>query len=51
VLAQPEVEALIAAAVAQARAPFAPRGRGKLVIRSVSKKQRARRSPSRKEAS
>jgi hypothetical protein len=43
VLAQPEVEALIEAAVARARVPFAPRGRGKLVIRSVSKKQRPRR--------
>jgi len=42
VLARPEVEALIAAAVARAPVPFA-RGRGALVIRSVSKKQRARR--------
>ena len=46
VLARPEVEALIEAAVAQARVPFAPQGRGKLVIRSVSMKQRARRKSS-----
>jgi hypothetical protein len=44
VLARPEVEALIAAAVAQAGAPFRPRGRGTLIIRSVSKKQKARRT-------
>ena len=42
-LEQPEVEALIAAAVAQNRAPFAKSGRGKLYIRSVSKKQKPRR--------
>jgi hypothetical protein len=44
VLSQPEVEALIAAAVAQNRAPFAARGRGELVIRSISAKQRPRRA-------
>jgi Domain of unknown function (DU1801) len=43
VLDRPEVEALIAAAVQQAKAPFAGRGRGRLLIRSVSKKQRPRR--------
>jgi hypothetical protein len=43
VLARPEVEALIAAAVAQATAPMATSGRGKLIIRSVSAKQRPRR--------
>jgi hypothetical protein len=42
-LARPEVEALLAAAAAQARTPFAPKGRGKLIIRSVSAKQRPRR--------
>jgi len=42
-LERPEVEALIAAAVAQNRAPFAKSGRGKLLIRSVSKKQKPRR--------
>lgn len=43
VLDRPEVEALIAAAVKQARMPFAKSGRGRLIVRSVSKKQRARR--------
>jgi hypothetical protein len=43
VLDRPEVEALIAAAIAQARVPFAKTGRGRLIVRSVSKKQRARR--------
>jgi hypothetical protein len=42
-LACPEVEALIAAAVAQARTPFRAGARGKLIIRSVSTKQRPRR--------
>ncbi|HEV2827285.1 MAG TPA: hypothetical protein VGW76_06735 [Pyrinomonadaceae bacterium] len=45
VLARPEVEALIAAAVAQSKAPVPARGRGKLIIRSVSAKQRPRRKP------
>jgi hypothetical protein len=43
VLARPEVEALIAAAVAQSKAAMPARGRGKLIIRSVSAKQRPRR--------
>ena len=43
VLDRPEVRALVAAAVAQARVPFRERGRGALIIRSVSKKQRPRR--------
>jgi len=42
-LARPEVEALIAAAVAQAKTPLRATGRGELIIRSVSKKQRPRR--------
>ena len=41
-LERPEVEALIAAAVAQNRVPFEKSGRGKLLIRSVSKKQKSR---------
>src|ERR1700722_12098786 len=45
-LAQPEVEELIAAAVAQAEKPLPGSGRGKLVIRSISKKQRPRRKAS-----
>jgi hypothetical protein len=47
VLDRPEVEALLAAAVADAKTPFASGGRGKLVIRSVSTKQRARRKTAR----
>lgn len=44
ILKRPELEALLTAAAAQARVPFAPSGRGKLVIRSVSAKQRPRRN-------
>jgi Domain of unknown function (DU1801) len=44
VLAQPDVAALIDQAVEQARAPFAPRGPRKLIIRSISAKQRPRRA-------
>ena len=43
VLERPEVEALFAAAVAAAKMPFPASGRGKLLVRSVSKKQRPRR--------
>ena len=46
VLARPEVEALVAAAIAQAKTPLPATGRGKLVIRSVSAKQRPRRKSS-----
>ena len=42
-LERPEVKALVAAAIAQARAPLPVAGRGKLIIRSVSAKQRPRR--------
>ena len=42
-LARPEVEELIAAAVAQSNAPLPPGGKGKLIIRSISEKQRPRR--------
>ena len=45
-LARPEVEALIAAAVAQMRVPLPAKGRGKLFIRSVSAKQRPRKRDS-----
>lgn len=45
VLGRPAVEELVAAAVAEARAPFPTTGRGTLVIRSVSAKQRPRRKP------
>ena len=43
VLVRPEVEELIAAAIAQSKAPLPPKGRGTLIIRSVSAKQRSRR--------
>jgi Domain of unknown function (DU1801) len=42
-LANPEVQDLIAAAVAQGKNPLAKSGKGKLIIRSISKKQRPRR--------
>jgi hypothetical protein len=42
-LSKPEVEALIYAAIAQGKAPLPATGRGTLVIRSVSAKQRPRR--------
>jgi hypothetical protein len=42
-LGRPEVEALIAAAVAQAKTPLPASGGGKLIIRSISAKQRPRR--------
>jgi hypothetical protein len=41
-LRKPEVEELLAAAEAQSDPPFAKLGRGKLIIRSISKKQRPR---------
>lgn len=46
VLERPEVEELIAAAITQAERPLLGSGRGKLVIRSISKKQRPRRKAS-----
>ena len=42
-LALPDVEALIDAAIAQAKTPFTPKGKGKLIIRSISAKQKPRR--------
>jgi hypothetical protein len=42
-LARPDVEKVIAAAVAQAKSPLPATGKGKLIIRSISKKQRPRR--------
>jgi hypothetical protein len=47
-LAQPAVAKLIAAAVAQSTVALPARGRGRLIIRSVSAKQRPRRKPSRR---
>jgi hypothetical protein len=43
VISRAEVEALVAAAIGKARAPLPTTGRGKLIIRSVSAKQRPRR--------
>jgi hypothetical protein len=42
-LGRPEVEELIAAAAAQGETPLPATGKGKLIIRSVSEKQRPRR--------
>ena len=44
-LAHPEVKALIAAAIAQARTPLPASGHGKLIIRSIAAKQKPRRKP------
>lgn len=44
-LARPEVEAVIAAAVAQGETPLAAGGCGKLIIRSIAAKQRPRQLP------
>src|ERR1043166_1941330 len=44
VIARPDVEALIAAALRQAKVTMPRKGRGKLIIRSVSRKQRPRRT-------
>ncbi len=43
VLKRPEVSALLSAAIARARTPLASSGRGSLIIKSVSAKQRPRR--------
>jgi hypothetical protein len=45
VLEQPEVHALLRVAAERACAPLPRTGRGKLIIRSVSTKQRPRRKP------
>lgn len=44
-LAHPDVEALIAAAIDQARVPLATKERGKLVVRTFAGKRRPRRRP------
>jgi hypothetical protein len=44
-LAKPPVEALLRAAVAQAKTPLPPSGRGRLIIKTISAKQRPRRLP------
>ena len=45
VLARKDVAALVAAAIARAKTPLRASGRGRLIIRSVSAKQRPRRKP------
>ena len=45
VLGRPAVEALMAAAIRRSRTPLPATGRGRLIIRSVSAKQRPRRRP------
>ena len=45
VLARPEVKAVVAAAAALVKTPVRASGRGRLIIRSVSVKQRPRRRP------
>jgi hypothetical protein len=45
VFARPEVKALIAAAITQAPVPLPANGKGRLIIRSISAKQRPRRKP------
>ncbi|MGE5327486.1 MAG: DUF1801 domain-containing protein [Deltaproteobacteria bacterium] len=44
-LARPQVEAFIAEAVGQGKAPMPAKGKGNLIIRSISAKQRPRRKP------
>jgi Domain of unknown function (DU1801) len=45
VLARPEIEALVAAAIAKSKVPMPSSGKGKLIIRAISAKQRPRRKP------
>jgi len=45
-LTRPEVEELIATAVAQGETPLSAKGKGKLIIRSISAKQKPRRKAS-----
>jgi len=45
VLARPEVEALLRAAVGQSKTPLPKTGRGRIIIRSIAPKQRPRRLP------
>lgn len=44
-LSRPEITELIGAAVAQSKAPLRADSKGKLIIRSIAEKQRARRTP------
>jgi hypothetical protein len=44
-LSHPDVEAMIAAAIDQARVPLPSKGRGRLIIRGAAAKRRPRRKP------
>jgi hypothetical protein len=44
-LADPDVEALVSAAIDRAKVPLPAKGRGRLIIRSIAAKQRPRRKP------
>lgn len=44
-LAQPEVEALLRAAITKAKTPLPPAGRGRTIVKSISGTQRPRRLP------
>jgi hypothetical protein len=46
-LADPHVDDLISAAIEQSKTPLPESGRGRLIIRSISAKQRPRRKPAR----
>ena len=46
-LALPEIDALLRAAIDRAKIPLRPRGRGTLIIKPTSAKQRPRRKPKR----
>jgi len=46
ILTRPEIEELVAAAIAQAERPLPNSGEGKLIIRSISEKQKPRRKAS-----
>ena len=46
-LSEPAVEAIIAAALSSARVALPARGRGRLIVRSISAKQRPRRKAAR----
>jgi hypothetical protein len=46
VLARPEVDALVASAIAAAKTPMPDTGRGRLTVRSISARQRPRRRAS-----
>src|SRR5450755_1374902 len=46
-LTRPDVDKLISAAIAQSKVPLRASGKGQLIIRSISAKQRSRRKPAR----